>query len=255
MNLLHSIDGLEGFSIVAKDGELGSVKDVYFDDQEWTVRYLVVDTGGWLTGRKVLVSPAAVTGSDWRNHSLSVNLTKEQVQNSPSIDTAKPVVRQHEVEFYDYYGYPYYWSGPYLWGYTVLPGLLEQKPLEDDARQEDRVRMEQRRSQNDPHLRSAGEVIGYDIQATDDTIGHVEDLLFDEESWKIALIVVDTRNWWPGKKVMVSPKRIERVSWGGKAVVVNVTRGQIKDSPEFDPERILPQDAGSSGLFRQFGPS
>ncbi|WP_420473724.1 PRC-barrel domain-containing protein [Noviherbaspirillum sp. ST9] len=255
MNLLHSTDGLQGFSIIAKDGELGSVKDVYFDDQEWTVRYLVVDTGGWLTGRKVLLSPHAVTGADWRNHSLAVNLTREQVQNSPSIETAKPVVRQHEVEFYDYYGYPYYWSGPYLWGYTVLPGMLEQKPLEDEGRQEDRVRMEQKRARNDPHLRSADEVIGYDIQATDDTIGHVEDLLFDEESWKIALMVVDTRNWWPGKKVMVPPGRIERVSWEGKSVVVNVTREQIEDSPEYDPEANLPPDTGSARLFRQFGPS
>lgn len=253
MNVLHSMEGLQGFSIVAKDGELGSIKDVYFDDHEWTVRYLVVDTGGWLTGRKVLISPASVTGSDWRNQSLAVNLTKEQVQNSPSIDTAKPVVRQHEVEFYDYYGYPYYWTGPYLWGYTVLPGMLDQTPLEDETRQENRVRMEQKRSATDPHLRSANEVIGYDIQAKDDTIGHVEDLLFNEESWKIELLVVDTRNWWPGKKVMVSPERIERVSWEAQLVEVRLTREEVEDSPEFVPERITPQDIRHSGLYRQFG--
>jgi uncharacterized protein YrrD len=253
MGLLHSVEGLQGFSVSATNGELGRVKDAYFDDREWTVRHLVVDTGGWLTGRHVLVSPISVLAVDWEKQAISVRLTKEQVQNSPSIDTAKPVSRQHETELYNHYGYPYYWSGPYLWGYALLPGMLEQKPLEDPNRQETRERMEQERAHNDPHLRSADEVIGYDIQASDDTMGHVEDLLFDEESWKIELMVVDTRNWWPGKKVMIPPGLIERVSWEGKCVEVKVTREQIENSAEYQPDR--PLQHGGHDLYRNFGRS
>lgn len=252
MSLLHSIEGLQGFSISATDGELGRVKDAYFDDREWTIRYLVVDTGGWLTGRNVLMSPVSIKATDWDTHSLVVNLTRQQVQDSPSIDTAKPVTRQHEMEFYNHYGYPYYWAGPYLWGYTVLPGMLEQQPLEDPERQEARERMELERSRNDPHLRSADEVIGYDIQASDDTIGHVEDLLFDDENWRIELMVVDTRNWWPGKKVMIPPALIERVSWEGKSVVVKVTREQIENSAEYEPDRPLMHHGGRD-VYRGFG--
>jgi len=252
MSILHSVEGLQGFSIAARDGELGHVKDAYFDDREWTLRHLVVDTGGWLTGRNVLISPLSVTGTDWNRQSISVNLTKQQVQNSPAIDTAKPVSRQHETELYQHYGYPYYWSGPYLWGYTVLPALLERTPLEDEGRQETREQMERERSQDDPHLRSSDEVIGYDIQTTDDTIGHVEDMLFDTESWKIELIVVDTRNWWPGKKVMISPSRIKRVSWGAKSVMVDVTREQLENSPEYDPAQPL-LHTSVRDLYRQLG--
>lgn len=251
MSLLHSVEGLQGFSISATDGELGRVKDAYFDDREWTLRYLVVDTGGWLTGRNVLITPVSITDTDWGKQSIAVNLTRQQVQDSPSIDTAKPVSRQQEVELYNHYGYPYYWSGPYLWGYTVLPGMLERTPLEEPRRQETREHMELERSRNDPHLRSADEVTGYDIQATDDTIGHVEDLLFDEESWRIELMVVDTRNWWPGKKVMIPPSLIERVSWEGKSVVVKVTREQVENSAEYDPGRPLVQRGGPE-VYRSF---
>lgn len=249
MNILHSVEGLQGFSIAATDGELGHVKDVYFDDRQWAIRYLVVDTGGWLSGRKVLISPASVEATDWNSQTIAVNLSRAQVQNSPDIDTEKPVSRQHEQEYYDYYGYPYYWNGPYLWGFAILPGMLEQKPLQDRQQQALRDRLQEERARDDPHLRSGAEVTGYDIQATDDAIGHVEDLLFDDENWKIELMVVDTRNWWPGKKVMVSPARITRVSWEGKIVEVDISRDEVEHSPEYDPAKPPVQEAGR-GLFR-----
>lgn len=257
MNILHSIHALQGFSIAAKDGDLGHVKDVYFDDQAWAIRYLVVDTGGWLTGRNVLISPAAVKQADWTNQQLSVDLTRMQVQNSPGIDTEKPVTRQHEEALYNYYGYPYYWTGPYLWGYTLIPGMIEpgisgQKPMEDPERQATRRQMDQERSKADPHLRSSDAVIGYDIRAADDAIGHVDDLLFDDQTWKIELVVVDTRNWWPGKKVMISPERIEHLSWEAKSVVVNVTQDQIEHSPEYDPHHP-PAHATRHDLYRHAG--
>lgn len=249
MNMLHSIEGLQGFSISALDGELGHVKDLLFDDREWTIRHLIVDTGSWLTGRKVLISPAAIQYTDWDNKTLAVRLSRQQVQDSPDVDSAKPVSRQQETALYDYYGYPYYWNGPYLWGYSTIPAVLEQRTINDMSREAAQEQAKREASRADPHLRSCDEVIGYDIQASDDAIGHVDDFLFNDENWRIELMVVDTRNWWPGKHVMISPQRITRVSWETKMVEVDVTRDQVENSPEFDASH--PPPAGQSGLFRQ----
>lgn len=247
MNMLHSVEALLDFSIAAQDGDLGRVKDIYFDDQEWTIRHIVVDTGGWLMERKVLIAPNAVAQIAWSKKKLFVRLTKQQIQNSPDIDTDVPVSRQHEKVLSDYYGYPYYWSGPYLWGYTILPGLIEpsirDRPLWEESERQALEHKEHERANANPHLRSSTEVIGYHIQATNDTFGHVEDLLFDQENWKIELLTIDTRNWWPGKEVLISPARIEHVDWDGKKVVVNVTREQIEHSPEYDPNKPPPVSA------------
>ena len=124
--MIRSASELKGYTIRASDGDIGEVMQFYFDDEKWTIRYLVADTGGWLMGRKVLISPAALGRVDWNSRTLGVNMTKERVENSPSIDTDRPVSRQHESAYYDYYGYPYYWSGPYVWGpvaYPVYPPL------------------------------------------------------------------------------------------------------------------------------------
>lgn len=254
MNILHRVDDLLDFPVFATDGELGRIKDVYFDDREWAIRHLVVNTGGWLIGRKVLIAPNAVERVGWREQKLQVRLTRQQVQNSPDIDTDVPVSRQHEKALSDYYGYPYYWSGPYLWGYTVVPGTIEpavpgQPSLEEAQQQALRERIERERANADAHLRSGREVIGYHIQAADETFGQVEDLLFDDETWKIELLTVDMRNWWPGRKVLISAERIERVSWDDKSIVVNITREQIEHSPEYDPDRPPARD-GADDVYR-----
>lgn len=238
MKNLHSAEGLQRASVAATDGELGHVDDMYFDDQKWAIRYVVIDTGGWLNGRKVLVSPAAVAAivvGATGKPKLSVDLTREQIQNSPSIDTAKPVSRQNEIEFNRYYDYPYYWTGPYLWGYTVLPAFFESKPFEDPERQELRARMEAEQARADPALRSTVEIGGYKVRTADGATGHVDDLLFDPASWKIELIAVDTRDWWPSKHVLIAPSRISSVDWTTSSIIVNVTRQQLDESPEYEP--------------------
>lgn len=245
--MLHSAKKLDGMKVVAVNGEVGRVIDFYFDDEKWVIRHLVVDAGGWLTGRKVLLSPISVSGADWPDGRLRVNLSREQIENSPGIDTHKPVSRQHESDLYEHYGYPDYWSGPYLWGYAVLPTLLENRPMEDPERRARRERME--RQGNEIHLRSFREVVGYHMHARDDTLGHLEDLLYDERDWSIRLTVVDPRNWWPGKHVLLSPEHIESVSWEDKEVFVKLTRAQIDSSPEYDSN--MATLASSSGLFHQ----
>jgi hypothetical protein len=234
-------------TIKARDGEIGEVDDFYFDDESWAIRYLVVDTGNWLPGRKVLISPISLGKADLSHQWLDVELTKKQIEDSPSIDTDKPVSRQYEASYYDYYGYPYYWTGPHLWGPAAYPGPLmmpERTQAEAEA-----LRREQESA--DPHLHSSSEVAGYYIEATDGDIGHVEDFMIDDESWAIRYIVVDTRNWWPGKKVVVSPQWIERVSWRDSKVYVNLSRDNIQKAPEYDLERPMSRDYEST-LYRHY---
>lgn len=250
--MLHNVTALRGMKVAALDGNIGSVEDVYFDDAKWAIRYLAVDAGGFVGERKVLLSPAAVRGLDWQARALQVGLTGKQVEDSPDIDTAKPVSRQHETEFYDYYGYPYYWAGPYLWGYASLPVAASQ-PFEQPDPQTRQERLEQERQKDDPHLRSSREVVGYHIQARDRRMGHLEDLLFDDEDWAIRMLVVDPRNWWPGPSVLVSPQRIEHIDWLNRNVAVNLTHDEIEHSPKYDAEEWAaaqaaqpPQPAGGA---------
>jgi sporulation protein YlmC with PRC-barrel domain len=226
------IKDLKGNDIVATDGDIGALDDFYFDDKSWTIRYLVVSTGNWFLGKDVLLSPFAVGKADVSSARIKVNLTRAQVDGSPNIDTDKPVSSQREASYSDYYGYPYYWSGPYLWGSMYYPQLPESEQEIVDAR-----RAEQEQS-GDLHLRSATKVTGYHIEATDGEIGHVEDFIIDDETWEIRYMVVDTRNWLPGKKVLIAPRWIERVSWEDSKVYVNLSREAIKSGPEYDPEAL-----------------
>ena len=227
--MLKNTTHLNGLAIHATDGELGIVAQAYFDDETWAIRYLVVETGGWLGGRQVLISPFSIIRTDWEARRLDVRLTKKQVEDSPNIDTHRPVSRQHEAEYLGYYGYPYYWGGPNLWGSEVYPAGLLTPITPASVELADRVR----RESSDSHLRSTESVTGYGIEAADGEIGHLNGFVLDDEAWAIRYIEVATRNWWPGKKVLVAPSWIERVSWDESRVYVALTREAIQNGPEY----------------------
>jgi sporulation protein YlmC with PRC-barrel domain len=224
-----TVSELTAYSIGAKDGDIGSVDDVLFDDKLWTVRYVVADTAKWLPGRRVVLSPIALGRVETDEKRLSVSLTKKQVENSPDVDS-RNFSREHETSYYDYYGWPYYWVGGDVWGAGTFPSdLATQQRLEMAAREQEA---------GGSHLRSAKEVTGYYIEATDGDIGHVEDFVVDDDTWEIRYMVVDTKNWWPGKKVLVAPEWIERVSWADSRVYVDLSREAIKSGPEFDADLL-----------------
>ncbi|MGA2146959.1 MAG: PRC-barrel domain-containing protein [Bryobacteraceae bacterium] len=227
--MLTNATHLKGLTIRATDGEIGAVDQFYFDDETWAIRYLMVDTGGWLAGRRVLISPFSVIHADLRAGRLDVALTKKQVEHSPDIDTHQPVSRQHEVAYLGYYGYPYYWGGPYLWGPAFYPAGLANSPSASAEALADKIRSESA----DSHLRSSEAVAGYRIEAADGEIGHLDGFVVDDEAWAIRYIEVATRNWWPGKKVLVSPTWIERVSWTDSKVYVGLSREAIQNAPEY----------------------
>jgi hypothetical protein len=246
--MLRNAGDMKGLTIRATDGEIGMVDQFYFDDETWTVRYLVVDTGGWLSGlsgRLVLISPYSVGSTDWHARRLNVRLTKKQVAESPEIDTHKPVSRQHEAELNGYYGYPFYWSGPNLWGTEFSPMEvvgLQMAAMEDASAKS--CAME------DTHLRSTAEVKGYSIQATDGEIGHVAGFVIDDETWAIRYLEVATQNWWPGKKVLVPPSWIKNVDWPESTVTVELDRETIKSSPEYNESTAITR--GYEDLLYQY---
>jgi hypothetical protein len=224
--MLRNVTRLKGFTIRARDGDMGIVDQFYFDDESWAIRYLIVNAGEWFGGRLVLVSPLGLRKVDWQSRLLDVALTKKQVEDSPPIDTHKPVSRQHEAAYLGYYGYPSYWAAPnYPAALAVRKeALAEAEELQARAGQE----------AADSHLRSTSEVTGYHIEASDGEIGHVRDFIVDDETWAIRYLEVDTQNWWPGKKVLVSPQWISRVSWPDSKVYIDLSRESLQNGPEWD---------------------
>jgi hypothetical protein len=235
--MLTNASFLKGLAIHATDGELGTVDQFYFDDETWAIRYLTVETGGWLGGRQVLISPMSVLHTDFAAKRLDVSLTKKQVENSPDINTHLPVSRQHEAEYSLYYGYPYYWAGPYLWGPLHYPADLAI-PTTASTKAAGKIETES----TDSHLRSTEAITGYYVAATDGEIGHVDGFVIDDEAWAIRYVEVATRNWLPGKKVLISPAWIERVSWAESNISVGLSREAIKSCPEYLLSRPLTRE-------------
>lgn len=219
---------MEGYNIQTLDGEIGRVADFYFDDQEWTVRYLVVDIGLWILGRKVLISPEAIEKSNWATQNFKVNLSKEQVRNSPDVDTEKPVSRQQEVQLRKYYQWPVYWSHP---PGGPAPGLV---PVPETVATKEVAHVEKGVG-GDPNLRRLNEVRGYDVDGRDGSLGIVDDLIVEDETWILRYLVLDTQKWLPGKKVLVAPFWVQWILYDEKQVSLDLKQQSIQDSPAYDP--------------------
>ncbi len=228
--MLRNINSLIGHKIHATDGELGKVDEFYFGDKTWNIRYMVVETGSWLFGRKVLISPAVMKAPDWKLKVFPVALTREQVRTSPDIDTQKTVSRQHEIELQKHYDWGgSYYAGGMSGGFMFPPHLLEEeKPEPADPAQ----------PKEDTHLRGTHAVTGYKIHATDGTIGHVEDYMVDDVKWDIRYLIVDAAPWLSGRKVLISPRWIKSVNWETSEVFVDLTQAAVRNSPAYDP--LLP---------------
>jgi hypothetical protein len=229
--MLQSIKQLYGNKLAALDGDIGHVKDFYFDDKNWVIRYLVVDTGSWLTGRLVLLSPHAFGKLDQSEKTLQktiqIKLRKMQIENSPSIDLHKPVSRQYEVEYYGYYGWPAYWNGDAMWGLSGYPMILPPSKKEMEIQKKHHHR-------DDKHLRSTQAVTGYHIQSVDGEIGHVSSFLVDDKNWEICELVVETGHWYSGKEILIPPSKVERISYEESKVSVNLTKADIQETAEND---------------------
>jgi uncharacterized protein YrrD len=212
--VLRRLRDYEGFEVWSREGrDLGRVEDFYFDDDRWAVRYIVVRTGSWFTGRSVLLSPMSIAGLDWDRARIDFKLTEQQITGAPDADLAQPISRRFETEYAGYYGIPHYWGGSDVWG------MSSSEPELPEAQ----------------HLRSMREVTGYHILATDGEIGHVEDFLVDGASWRIRYLMIDTSNWMGGRTVLLAPEWASRIDWVERKLHVDVTRAEVEQSPEYDP--------------------
>lgn len=230
--MLRPAKDLNDYKLGARNGEIGKVKEFYFDDQSWTIRYLVADTGGWLSGRRVLISPHALGRANEEKMVIPADLTRTQIEKSPPLASDRPVSRQYEWDYHSYYGWPGSWGGPYTWERDAFP----------TRRPDDWSAVSGATKDEDPHLCSTKDVTGRNTHAQDGEIGHVEDFVIDDEAWAIRYLIVDTKNWWPGKKVLISTRWIERISWEESRVFINLTREAIKQGPEYTEGTPITRD-------------
>lgn len=238
MRQLRKLKELAGYHLNARDGVIGELKEVYFDDHRWTVRYLVVHTGNWLFGKDALIIPKVIQGVDEENLRLDIGLNRRQIEQAPPIDSKQPVSRHYEKEYHRHYGWKPYWDTDSFLGIPSLdiPSQEEKAPMLPEH----------------PHLRSSKEVTGYHIQAQDDEIGTVEDFILDDKDWIIRYLVIDTGKWLPGKKVLVSPAWIQKIDWTQDALMVNLDSNLIQSAPKYDASKIISRD-DELALYKHYG--
>jgi hypothetical protein len=263
--MLHQGLAFKGFSVEATDGRIGSVSDFLFDERTWALRWLVVETGGWLTDRKLLLHPSVIDKVDTGGRALLVQLTRAQVEKSPGITSDEPVSRQMEDRLQSYYGVDPLWGGAYTYGgngfglplagsHAALPHSGEDKTDgrgsgehaagehaagEHVTGEDGAGAIAESAAPADPHLRSLAEVTGYNIAATDGAIGHVASFLIDDETWDIRYLVADTANWWFGRHVLLSPAAVQEINWSLHRLSLKLTCYKIKGSPPWDPTGLL----------------
>jgi uncharacterized protein YrrD len=251
--MLQIVSALKGYSIEAKDGTIGTVNDFLFDDSTFKVRWLVIDTGNWLTGRKVLIHPTAVHYADHWTRKLTVELTKSQVENSPDIANDRPVSLQMQNDLYGHYGWDPQGAGSLYGGamydgaqYVADMGSMDP-PMPprtyfgvNAASEAEHVKTTLHEA--DPHLRSITEVTGYDVHAVDGSIGYVENFLIDNESWVVRYLTVDTSKWWFGQHVLISPHAVKEVDWTSRYIRLDIARVQVKASPPWDPATLVDEN-------------
>jgi hypothetical protein len=237
MRELRKLGDIEGYLLHARDGEIGALREVYFDDLRWQTRYFVVKTGSWLLGKDVLIVPAVVTGLDSEGRRVDVDLSREQIRQAPPVETKLPVSRHYEQEYYRYYHWEPYWSGDPVFG-----ALSPTPPLGGEA---------QRKPEN-PHLRSSDEVLGYRILARDGEIGRVSDLVLEDPGWAVRYLEVDIGNWLAGEYLLFAPAWIESIDWSTKDVVASLDREAIRTAPTYDPGQTIGRDY-ELALYKHYG--
>ncbi len=239
MREIRKVRSLKGLKLKARDGDVGALKQVFFDDRDWTVRYLVVSTGVWFMGRDVLISPKSVIEVDQETDSLVVALSCQQIKDSPELSAGDTPSREYEEGFHDYYGLEPYWLND-----PALGVMLSADAVEAPAAGASPPPAAQ--------LRSSDQMIGYVIQARDGDIGKVSDFLVDDEVWNVRYLEVDTGKWLAGRRVLLAPAWVDAIDWVSGQVGVQLDCDVIHSAPEYVPGRLLDRDY-EIRLFAHYG--
>ncbi|MET0357553.1 MAG: PRC-barrel domain-containing protein [Cellvibrio sp.] len=256
--MMHTLSDLTGFSLHATDGNIGSVRDFYFDDRRWVIRHLVVEIGSALKSHKVLLSPAVIKHLNREEKTITVDMSVSEVENSPHINIERNSFTQYEIDYLSYYGYAFYWGNNLqnsLSSDDEAGALPADNPADkSDAKAEDIFLAidSVRRKYGDRHLRSCHEIVDYHIQAIDGEIGHLQSMLIDEDTWTIQYCIANTSNWWFGHQVLITPQAITDVSWGSTKIYVDMTQQQVKEAPVFDPSAPANRER-ELGVYLHYG--
>jgi hypothetical protein len=237
--MLLVASALIGYDIEASDGRIGSVSDFLFDDTTWAFRWLVVDNSTWLKERRLLVHPSSISKIANDRRALSVTLTMAEIEGSPSVSRDEPVSRQMQINLYDYYGESPFWEGGGYFGGGAIASPFSPPPMRGPTSQDVLDANPLDEDERDPHLRSVAAVTGYRVHATDGSIGHVENLLIDDSRWEVHYFILDTRNFWAGRHVLLSPHAVTEIDWALHEIQVNLTREAVKTSPEWNPTDVI----------------
>lgn len=240
--MLNSAKVLKNYCLNSLDGKIGRVKDFYFDDQYWQIQYLVVNTGTWLKSRKVLISTHSIVSVNQEEEMIIINLSKEQIENSPSLDTEKPVSVQYQEKLNAHYCYPMYWGNLQSVGIGISAGGGFTPSAVFDSQNDETKEPDEKEEVWDPNLRSINYVSGYSIHSEDKAIGHIDDFIIDDETWDIRYLVDNTHSWLPGKKFLLSSEWIHKVSWHESLVLTLLSPDKIEQSPEYDEEMTINRD-------------
>lgn len=192
----------------------------------------------------MLISPYFIQSVDYEREVVNVDLTKQQIKDSPEKESETPISRQYEESYVSYYGTPSYWMGANMWG--MYPYLMRDHNQWELNR--DKPDLEQ---SWDANLRSTKDVSGHNFQATDGEIGHVDDFIINDDTWTIRYLVLDTKNWLPGKKILIATDWIECISWEESKVYLNLSRDTIKHVPEYDEDQVITRDYESQ-LYKHY---
>jgi len=236
--MLIVASAINGYVVAANDGFIGHVSDLLLDDKTWKIRWVVVDTGTWLTSRKVLLQPSVVAKVDYERQELSVSLTRKQIEDSPDIQRDRPVSQQMQDSLYSYYGWDPLWGGS-TFGAGAIASPLSAPPYFGAGFREHADSGEAQEAEGDPHLRSIAAIKGYHVHARDGEIGHVENLLIEDATWTVHYLIIDTSNWWMGKHVLLAPYAVRGIGYAEKTVDVDVTRDAIEAGPPWDPITMI----------------
>ncbi len=240
--MLRGTKELQQYAIDASDGVFAHVRDFYFDDESWVIRYLVLDTGEAPAARRVLMSPLAIEHADRAQRRFKVALSQEAVRRSGDVDPFEPASDRLEKGYFDAAEPGRRWGGGGPWGAGFHPDLL-QPVLAGNRRST---------APDDPNLRSARAVSRYQVESLDGELGHVSEFLVDDRSWAIRYLVVNTSRWWFGHEVIIAPEWIEDVDWTRCTVAVDLKRQAVKDAPAYQSARPLEREQ-EVGTHRHYG--
>ena len=235
----------QGYTLSASDRKVGKITDLYFDEEKWGVRYLVVHVGWPIFGRDALVSPLAVRAVDADFKRVLVNLDIETIENAPPLSPYQPISRQYEAYYHDYYDWPYYWFGDALWGLASTPEQLQliEQSIDQSLVHNDEVHT---------HLRSIHEIIGYSVMDAQQAIGTIEDVIIESDSWLIRYLVLRSPSWLPSKRHLISRDWVTGIDWSNQEATIELDHSMVEASPEYNPGMLVSRSY-ENRLYSHYG--